>query len=192
MSQQKPGVSPLTICCAGKGLDALQHAFCGMRHLWRSPRTRILFPSRLGLIRHKLLNIKAFTLALRYSLRGNPRKFPVNHFQSTIGVMDRRQSPRIEVQLPVQVWGMDAHGQPFTNSALVTNLSTGGLVIQGLTRKIRTGEILDVQMGQEKAQFRVVWVGSQGTSELGLQRTTAHAFFANSVLAHCSQAAAAC
>jgi hypothetical protein len=106
--------------------------------------------------------------------------------------MDRRESPRIEVQLPVQVWGMDAHGQPFTNSALVTNLSTGGLVIQGLTRKIRTGEILDVQMGQEKAQFRVVWVGSQGTSELGLQRTTAHAFFANSVLAHCSQAAAAC
>lgn len=87
---------------------------------------------------------------------------------------------------------MDAHGQPFTNSALVTNMSTGGLVIQGVRRKIRTGEILDVQMGQEKAQFRVVWVGSQSTSELGLQRVTAQPFLANSVLAHCSQAAAAC
>jgi hypothetical protein len=106
--------------------------------------------------------------------------------------MDRRQSPRIEVQLPIQVWGMDAHGQPFMNSALVTNMSSGGLVIQGVRRKIRAGEILDVRMGEEKAQFRVVWVGSEGSGEMGLQRTTAHAFVANSVLAHCSQAAAAC
>jgi hypothetical protein len=87
---------------------------------------------------------------------------------------------------------MDAHGQPFTHPALVTNMSTGGLVIQGVRRKIRAGEILDVRMANEKAQFRVVWVGSQSTGELGLQRITAYPFVANSVLAHCSQAAAAC
>jgi hypothetical protein len=106
--------------------------------------------------------------------------------------MDRRQSPRIEVQLPVQVWGMDAHGQPFTNSALVTNMSIGGLVVQGVRRKIRTGEILDVQMGEDKAQFRVVWVVSEGNGEIGLQRMTSHTFVAHSVLTHCAQAAAAC
>jgi hypothetical protein len=106
--------------------------------------------------------------------------------------MDRRHSPRIEVQLPVQVWGMDAHGQPFTNSALVTNMSIGGLVVQGVRRKIRTGEILDVQMGQDKAQFRVVWVVSEGNGEIGLQRMTSHTFVAHSVLTHCAQAAAAC
>jgi len=106
--------------------------------------------------------------------------------------MDRRDSPRIEVQLPVQVWGMDAHGQPFTNSALVTNMSIGGLVVQGVRRKIRTGEILDVQMGEDKAQFRVVWVVSEGNGEIGLQRMTSHTFVAHSVLTHCAQAAAAC
>jgi hypothetical protein len=106
--------------------------------------------------------------------------------------MDRRHSPRIEVQLPVQVWGMDAHGQPFTNSALVTNMSIGGLVVQGVRRKIRTGEILDVQMGQDKAQFRVVWVVSEGNGEIGLQRMTSQTFVAHSVLTHCAQAAAAC
>jgi hypothetical protein len=106
--------------------------------------------------------------------------------------MDRRLSPRIEVQLPVQVWGMDAHGQPFTNSALVTNMSIGGLVVQGVRRKIRTGEILDVQMGEDKAQFRVVWVVSEGNGEIGLQRMTSHTFVAHSVLTHCAQAAAAC
>ena len=87
---------------------------------------------------------------------------------------------------------MDAHGQPFTHPALVTNMSLGGLVVQGVRRKIRTGEILDVQMGEDKAQFRVVWVGSEGYGEIGLQRVTPHTFVAHSVLTHCSQAAAAC
>jgi hypothetical protein len=104
--------------------------------------------------------------------------------------MDRRQSPRVEVQLPVQVWGMDAYGRPFTNPALVTNMSVGGLVLQGVMRRVRVGEILDVQMGRDKAQFQVVWVGACG--ELGLQRLTANAFVPGSILAHCSQAAAAC
>lgn len=105
--------------------------------------------------------------------------------------MDRRRSPRVEVQLPVQVWGMDANGQPFTGPALVTNMSVGGLVLQGVRRKIRTGEILDVRMDEETAQFQVVWVGP-GSTELGMERLTHAAFLPDSILAHCSQAAAAC
>lgn len=85
---------------------------------------------------------------------------------------------------------MDAYGQPFTNHALVTNMSAGGLVLQGLVRRVRVSELLDVQMGSDKAQFRVVWVGVTG--ELGLQRLTANAFLPGSILAHCSQAAAVC
>lgn len=104
--------------------------------------------------------------------------------------MDRRQSSRVEVQLPVQVWGMDAYGRPFTNPALVTNMSAGGLVLQGLVRRVRVGEVLDVRMGQEKAQFRVVWIAANG--ELGMQRVTSNAFLPGSILVHCAQAAAAC
>ena len=87
---------------------------------------------------------------------------------------------------------MDAHGQPFTHPGLVTNMSVGGLVIQGVRRKLRTGEILDVQMAQVKAQFRVVWVVSEGNGEIGLQRLTSHTFVAHSVLTHCAEAAATC
>lgn len=105
--------------------------------------------------------------------------------------MDRRRSPRVEVQLPVQVWGMDANSRPFIGPALVTNLSAGGLVLQGVRRKIRTGEILDVRMGKETAQFQVVWVALD-SSELGMERLTPEAFLPDSVLAHCSQVAAAC
>jgi hypothetical protein len=109
--------------------------------------------------------------------------------------MDRRHSPRVNVHLPVEVWGLDAHGQAFMDPAIVTNMSTVGLILQGLRRKIRAGEILDVRMGSDKAQYRVVWVGGPGSrraGELGMQRVTAHAFLFNSVLACCSQLAGSC
>jgi len=108
--------------------------------------------------------------------------------------MDRRQSPRVDVRIPVEVWGLDAHGLAFMDPAMVTNMSTAGLVLQGLRRKIRAGEILDVRMGNDKAQYRVVWVGGPGkrSGELGMQRVTAHAFHFNSVLACCAHVAGTC
>jgi hypothetical protein len=104
--------------------------------------------------------------------------------------MDQRQNPRIAVQLPVQVWGMDAFGRPFMDPAIVTNMSTSGMVLQGIRRRMRAGELLDVRMGKKKAEFRVVWVGAMG--DLGLQSVTAQSFLPDSVLTYCSQAAAAC
>ena len=64
--------------------------------------------------------------------------------------MDRRHSARVDVQLPVEVWGLDAHGQAFMDPAIVTNMSTAGIILQGLRRKIRAGEILDVRMGNDR------------------------------------------
>jgi len=109
--------------------------------------------------------------------------------------MDRRQSPRVDVHLPVEVWGIDAHGQAFMDPAMVINMSASGLVLQGLRRKIRGGEILDVRMGNDKAQYRVVWVGGAGSrrsGELGMQRVTANAFFMTSILTCCTQIAGTC
>jgi hypothetical protein len=74
--------------------------------------------------------------------------------------------------------------------AIVINMSTGGLVLQGIRRRIRAGELLDVRMGKQKAEFRVVWVGATG--DLGMRSVTAQAFLPDSVLTYCSQAAAAC
>ena len=109
--------------------------------------------------------------------------------------MDRRRSPRVRVQLPVQVWGLDAFGLPFLDSAVVTDMSSGGLVLRGVRRRIRVGEILDVRMDRERVQFRVIWAGSQdgwGAGEMGLQKIAAQGFLPDSVLAHCSLTAAAC
>lgn len=104
--------------------------------------------------------------------------------------MDRRQSSRVSVQLPVQVWGVDAHGRPFSDSAIVTNMSAGGIVLEGLRRRMRTGELLDVRMESERSQFRVIWIGKYG--ELGMQNLTEQSFLPFTALVHCAQAAGAC
>ena len=104
--------------------------------------------------------------------------------------MDRRQSARISVQLPAEVWGINASGQPFTDSALVINMSAGGIVLRGVHRRIRVGELLDVRMEGASGQFRVIWVGRAG--DLGLESLSAGTFLPRSILVHCAQAAAAC
>jgi hypothetical protein len=104
--------------------------------------------------------------------------------------MDRRRSPRIHVQLPVSVWGVDAFGQAFISPAIVTNLSTGGVVLQGVQRRLRIGDALDVRMGSTRSQFRVIWIGEM--SELGLERVSGNSFLAASAIAHCAQAAGSC
>jgi hypothetical protein len=104
--------------------------------------------------------------------------------------MDRRRSARVCVHLPVSVWGVDAFGQAFTAPAMVTNLSASGVVLQGVKRRMRIGDAVDVCMGASKGEFRVVWVGEM--SELGLEKVAGSSILPVSSLAQFSQALATC
>ena len=73
---------------------------------------------------------------------------------------------------------------------MVTNLSSGGIVLEGVRRRMRRGDVLDVRMGSNQAEFRIVWISENG--ELGMQSLTAQTFLPPSVLMHCAPAAAAC
>jgi hypothetical protein len=106
--------------------------------------------------------------------------------------MDRRRNSRVFAHLPVRVWGMDAQGLPFMQLAGVRNISHSGALIQGMRRRVLPGEVLDVQMGQEKAQFRVAWVGERGTGEegeIGIESLPSEPFIWDMKvnLCHCSQ-----
>jgi hypothetical protein len=73
---------------------------------------------------------------------------------------------------------------------MIANISAGGLVLQGLNRHLRVGELLDIRMGEETAQFRIVWIGASPTQkagEIGMQRVTVRSFVPDWILAHCSQ-----
>ncbi|MBS1853068.1 MAG: hypothetical protein JST79_19365 [Acidobacteria bacterium] len=81
--------------------------------------------------------------------------------------MDRRRHPRVSMQLPVKVWGVDAKSLPFSELATAINISEGGLVLQRLRRQVRLGTVLEIQYGHEQAQFKVVRLDRVGNPEQG-------------------------
>jgi hypothetical protein len=86
--------------------------------------------------------------------------------------MDRRRSPRVSARLPVRIWGMDAYALPFIALGTVKDISHTGALVQGIRPMVKAGTIVEVQLGEEKAQFRVAWVGKPGTrkeGEIGLE-----------------------
>lgn len=81
--------------------------------------------------------------------------------------MDRRRERRLNLELPVRIWGVDRMAQPFAEVVRVRNVSNHGAVLIGVHSKVRTGEVLDVQNGALRAQFRIVWMSLSG--EAGIQ-----------------------
>ncbi len=81
--------------------------------------------------------------------------------------MDRRRERRLDLELPVRIWGVDRMAQPFAEIVRLRNVSNGGAVLIGVRSKVQTGEMLDVQLGASRAQFRIVWMSLSG--EAGIQ-----------------------
>jgi hypothetical protein len=106
--------------------------------------------------------------------------------------MDRRRNRRVAAFLTVRIWGVDAKSLPFTQHAQVKNISNRGAVLQGMTRPVKAGEILHVQHEDGQAQFRVVWVGKQGTrrqGEIGVESLSSESFTWDVNLLQCTHAA---
>jgi len=85
--------------------------------------------------------------------------------------MDRRKERRLNLELPVRIWGVDRLARPFAEIVRVRNVSNGGAVLIGVRSKLHTGELLDVQLGASRAEFRVVWISLSG--EAGIQALAA-------------------
>jgi len=81
--------------------------------------------------------------------------------------MDRRKERRLNLELPVRIWGMDRMARPFAEMVRVRDVGNHGAVLMGLCAKVQTGEVLDVQYGAARAQFRIVWISLSG--EAGIQ-----------------------
>ena len=90
--------------------------------------------------------------------------------------MDRRRQSRVFVDLPVQIWGMDAHSRPFTQSASLRSISGRGATLQCVDAQLKPGEVIDILYQGTKAQFRIVWCGKPGTEvagEVGIESLSA-------------------
>ncbi len=78
---------------------------------------------------------------------------------------------RVSLQLPIRVWGMDANGKPFAVSAETMEISALGARLRGVT-PVKNGEVIGIQYEDQKARFRVVWLGdatTQSSGEIGVR-----------------------
>src|ERR671923_1229386 len=85
---------------------------------------------------------------------------------------EQRPEPRVDTDLPVRVFGMDANGKPLNQHVRARNISSNGALLSGIEQPLKVGDIIGVQVEQKKARFKVVWVVDAGgieKNQVGLQ-----------------------
>jgi hypothetical protein len=71
--------------------------------------------------------------------------------------MEPIREPRFPAQFEVRVWGVATDGKAFSQVARTVDIGKMGARIEGIECPLRTGDIIGVQYGPQKARFRVVW-----------------------------------
>ena len=79
--------------------------------------------------------------------------------------MGRRKQARTAAKLTVKLWGTDASGRPFIDTVVTRNISAEGVLLEGVQRKLKPGDAVGLTYNQQKAHFRVSWVGETGEEQ---------------------------
>lgn len=79
--------------------------------------------------------------------------------------MSDELEPRLDVELPIRVFGMGADGRPFLHSAQARNISRHGAKLSGLEAQLKPGDLIGVQVGNVKARCKVIWVVDAGQTQ---------------------------
>jgi len=81
--------------------------------------------------------------------------------------MGRRIDDRLPSELSIRIWGMDSAGRPFSSQARTIDITRTGARITGIEHICQKGDVIGIQHGEQKARFRVVWVGNPGSAKAG-------------------------
>lgn len=76
--------------------------------------------------------------------------------------MPKEPEPRVDVNLPIRVFGLDAEGRPFSQNAHARNISLHGAKVAWLEKQLKPGDVVGVQFGEQKARCKVIWVVEAG------------------------------
>jgi len=83
-----------------------------------------------------------------------------------------RREQRLNLVLPVRIWGMDVNGELFEHEAMTVDITTTGARLEGVAGPLQKGCIVGIQHAISKARYRVAWVGAENTplqNQIGLQ-----------------------
>src|SRR2546422_7640779 len=88
--------------------------------------------------------------------------------------MAKRREPRVELQLPIRVFGTDINGKAFSEKIVTIDVSRRGVKLSKVQAQIKVGETIGMTYGQTKGRFVVRWVGAIGTPRAGQIRSEEH------------------
>jgi hypothetical protein len=81
--------------------------------------------------------------------------------------LGKRRDPRIDLALPVLLSGTDVSGRPLDQRVITVNISRRGALLDGIHGRLGLGDTISLSRLQKKEQFRVAWVGVEGTPAAG-------------------------
>ena len=81
--------------------------------------------------------------------------------------MGTRQDPRVEARLQIRIAGIDVNGRPLLQMVTTRNISRRGALLEGLQGTLKPEETVALTYKNNKARFRVSWVGETGSVRAG-------------------------
>ena len=87
--------------------------------------------------------------------------------RSGLEAMGKRRHPRVDIRLPVRIFGTDAHGHPFFENVLTINIGAGGVLLDGVSSELKMDEIIGLTYGQKKNRFQIRWLPEKGSPSAG-------------------------
>jgi len=81
--------------------------------------------------------------------------------------MGKRSEPRLDIQVPVRIFGTDKSGSIFSRKVITVNVSRGGIELAEIELQLAIGEIIGLTYASKRGHFRVKWVGTRGSSKEG-------------------------
>lgn len=81
--------------------------------------------------------------------------------------MGTRQDPRVEARLQIRIAGIDVNGHPLLQMVTTRNISRRGALLEGLQGTLKPEETVALTYKNNKARFRVSWVGETGSARAG-------------------------
>lgn len=81
--------------------------------------------------------------------------------------MGKRVEPRINVQVPVRIFGTDRTGSVFSQKVVTVNISRLGVELAEVQAQLAVEEIIGLTYASNRVHFRIKWVGGTGTAKAG-------------------------
>jgi hypothetical protein len=81
--------------------------------------------------------------------------------------MGKRSEPRLDVQVPVRIFGTDSTGAVFSQKVVTVNISRLGVELAEVQVPLKSEDTIGLSYATKRVNFRVRWVGASGTPKAG-------------------------